>query len=148
CPMCEEAVPIRSTHQMLEHLLSLPAGAEVEVRTPVYKAYGDDYAALFEQIRVNGYRQARIDGKPQDLGDNIELDEDEPHTVEAIIDTFVVGPGIDAQVLKSLEHGLALGDGLLGFHIVKPARLTPKHKKFYEGFGCREHHLVAGEMHQ
>ena len=148
CPICEEAIPVRSAHQMLERLLSLPKGTEVEVRTPVFKAYGDDYAALFEQIRVNGYRRARIDGRPQDLGDNLEVDEDEPHTIEAIIDSFVIGPGIDAQVLKSLEHGLAIGEGLLGFHIVKPARLTAPLKKFYDGFGCRDHHLVAADMHQ
>lgn len=148
CPMCEEPIVIRTAYQMMEHLLSLPPGTEVEVRAPVYKIYGEDYEYLFEQIRVNGYRRARIDGKPADLGDNIELDEDEDHTIEAIIDSFVVGPGIDQQVVTSLEHGLKLGDGLLSFHIVKPKRLTPKLKKFYDGFGCSKHHLVAGEMHQ
>src|SRR6187551_1663165 len=130
CPLCAEAVAVRSPHQMMEHILSLPKGAEVEVRAPVYKIYGEDYQYLLEQIRVNGYRRARIDGKPQDLGDNIELEEDEEHTVEAIIDSFVVGPGIDQQVVTSLEHGLKLGDGLLAFHIVKPKQLTPKLKKF------------------
>ena len=93
------------------------------MRAPVYKIHGEDYDYLFEQIRVNGYRRARIDGKPRDLGDHIELDEDEEHTVEAVIDSFVVGPGIDQQVVTSLEHGLKLGDGLLGFHIVKPKQL-------------------------
>ena len=148
CPMCEEAIVIRSTHQMLEHLLTLPPGTELEVRTPVYKIFGEDYAYLFEQIRVNGYRRARIDGQPRDLGDNIELDEDASHTVEAIVDSVVIAPGIDRQVLTSLEHGLKLGDGLLAFHIVKPTKLTAKHKAFYDGFGCKQHHLVAGEMHQ
>ena len=82
------------------------------MRAPVYKIHGEDYDYLFEQIRVNGYRRARIDGKPRDLGDHIELDEDQAHTVEAVIDSFVVGPGIDQQVVTSLEHGLKLGDGL------------------------------------
>ena len=77
CPLCGEALVIRTPHQMMEHLLSLPRGTEVEVRAPVYKIYGEDYEYLFEQIRVNGYRRARIDGKPRDLGDHIELDEDE-----------------------------------------------------------------------
>lgn len=148
CPMCEEAIVIRSPHQMLEHLLSLPQGTEVEVRAPVYQIHDEDYATLFERIRVNGYRRARIDGQPRDLGDHFELDEEEPHTVEAVIDSFVIGPGIDQQVVKSLEHGLKLGDGLLGFHIVKPKKLTPRLKKFYDGFGCAKHHLVSGEMHQ
>src|SRR5438309_4618289 len=148
CPMCSEALAIRTPHQMMEHLLSLPRGTEVEVRAPVYKIHGEDYDYLFEQIRVNGYRRARIDGKPRDLGDHIELDEDEAKTVEAVIDSFVVGPGIDQQVVTSLEHGLKLGDGLLGFHIVKPKQLGAPHKKFYDGFGCARHRLVAGEMHQ
>ena len=115
---------------MMEHLLSLPRGTEVEVRAPVYKIYGEDYEYLFEQIRVNGYRRARIDGKPRDLGDHIELDEDQAHTVEAVIDSFVVGPGIDQQVVTSLEHGLKLGDGLLGFHIVKPKQPATSTRSF------------------
>ena len=147
CPMCEEEIPIRSPHQMMEHMLSLPKGTEVEVRAPVYKIYGEDYQYLFEQIRVNGYRRARIDGKPRDLGDNIELDDDEEHIVEAVVDSFVIVPGIDQQVVTSLEHGLKLGDGLLGFHVVKPKQPTPALKKFHEGFGCTKHRLVAGVMH-
>ena len=148
CPLCEQPLAIRSSHQMMEHMLSLPVGTEVEVRAPVFKIYGEDYEYLFEQIRVNGYRRARIDGKPCDLGDNIELDEDDEHTIEAIIDTFIVGPKIDAQVVTSLEHGLKLGDGLLSFHITKPVKLTPKLKKFYDGFGCSKHRMVAGDLHQ
>jgi excinuclease ABC subunit A len=146
CPLCGDALVIRTPHQMMEHLLSLPGGTEVEVRAPVYKIHGEDYEYLFELIRVNGYRRARIDGQPRDLGEHIDLDEDEDHTVEAVIDTFVVGPGIDQQVVTSLEHGLKLGDGLLGFHIVKPKQLGARHRKFYDGFGCTRHRLVAGEM--
>jgi excinuclease ABC subunit A len=146
CPLCGEALAIRTPNQMMEHLLSLPQGTEVEVRAPVYKIHGEDYEYLFEQIRVNGYRRARIDGKPRDLGDHIDLDEEEDHSVEAVIDSFVVGPGIDQQVVTSLEHGLKLGDGLLGFHIVKPKHPGAAHKKFYDGFGCARHRLVAGEM--
>ncbi len=146
CALCGEALVIRTPHQMMEHLLSLPRGTAVEVRAPVYKVHGEDYEYLFELIRVNGYRRARIDGKPRDLGEHIDLDEDREHTVEAVIDTFVIGPGIDQQVVTSLEHGLKLGDGLLGFHIVKPKQLGGKHRAFYDGFGCARHRLVAGDM--
>jgi excinuclease ABC subunit A len=146
CPMCGETLVIRTPHQMMEHMLALPKGTEVEVRAPVYKIHGEDYEFLFELIRVNGYRRARIDGKPRDLGEHIELSEDEEHTIEAVVDSFVVGPDIDRQVVTSLEHGLKLGDGLLGFHIVKPKTPGPVHKKFYDGFGCSRHRLVAGTM--
>jgi excinuclease ABC subunit A len=146
CPLCGEALAIRTAYQMMEHLMSLPKGTEVEVRAPVYKIHGEDYDYLFEQIRVNGYRRARIDGKPRDLGDHIALEEDQDHTIEAVIDSFVVAPGIDKQVITSLEHGLKLGDGLLGFYIVKPKQPSAAHKRFYDGFGCVRHRLVAGDM--
>ncbi len=148
CPRCEAPLVIRSAYQMAEHLLSLPAGTEVEVRAPVIKIYGEDYEYLLEQIRVNGYRRARINGELRDLGDHIELDEDEVYRIDAIIDSFVIGKGIDAQVVTALEHGLKLGDGLLSFHITKPKSLTPKHKLFYQGFGCQADFMVAGELHQ
>ncbi|MCA9033724.1 MAG: excinuclease ABC subunit UvrA [Planctomycetaceae bacterium] len=148
CPMCGESIEVRSAHQMAEHLLALPDGTEVEVRAPVNRIFGEDYNYLFEQIRVNGYRHARIDGKSVDLGDNLEFDEDKDHTVEAVIDSFVIERGIDNQLITSLEHGLKLGDGLLSFHILKPKRLSPKLKAFYKGFGCSKHHVVSGELQQ
>ena len=52
CPMCGEALVVRTPHQMMEHMLALPKGTEVEVRAPVYKIHGEDYEFLFEQIRV------------------------------------------------------------------------------------------------
>ncbi len=59
CPYCEKKVPVRTPHQMMEHMLALPNGTEVEVRAPVFKIYGEDYEYTLEQIRVNGYRHAR-----------------------------------------------------------------------------------------
>ncbi|MEL6897549.1 MAG: excinuclease ABC subunit UvrA, partial [Planctomycetota bacterium] len=151
CPLCEQEIEVRTVYQMTERLLTLPTGTEVEVRAPVFKIYGEDYEFLFEQIRVNGYRRARIDGQLRDLGESIELDEDEEHEIHAIIDHFVIDasqPGIEQQMVTSLEHGLKLGDGLLSFHVVKPKRASAKIKSFFEGFGCRQHHLVAGQMNQ
>lgn len=146
CPYCEKPLKVLSPHQMMEHMLALPEGTEVEVRAPVFKIYGEDYEYLFEQIRINGYRRARIDGKEADLGQEITLEEDETHRIEAVVDRFVVEKGIDKQVVASLTHGLELGDGLLSFHIIGR---VPKAKrdKFYKGFGCAEDSVVAGTLH-
>ena len=96
---------------------------------------------------MNGYRRARIDGVPRDLGESIEIDEDEDHTVEAVVDSFVIGPGLDRQVLRSLEHGLKLGDGLIGFHVLTPNLPGAELRAFYDEFGCARHRILAGEMH-
>jgi excinuclease ABC subunit A len=145
CPRCEQPVPTRSTQQMLEHLLHLPRGTEVEVRAPAFEIYGEDWEHVFEEVRLQGYRRARINGTSQDLGSHLELSEEAHLWVEAIIDRFVIGPGIDRQVLASLEHGLKVGDGFLSFH---PEGLAADAlKRFWKNFGCAEHHLLSVTLH-
>ncbi|MCI0537008.1 MAG: excinuclease ABC subunit UvrA, partial [Verrucomicrobiales bacterium] len=145
CPRCEQPVPTRSLQQMLEHLLRLPRGSEVEVRAPVFEIFGEDWEQVFEQVRLQGYRRVRIDGVLQDLGSHLELSEEEHPWVEAVIDRFVIGPGIDRQVLASLEHGLKVGDGFLSFH---PEGVSQSALKgFRRDFGCGEHHLISATLH-
>jgi excinuclease ABC subunit A len=145
CPRCEQPVPTRSLHQMLEHLLRLPSGTEVEVRAPVFEIFGEDWEQTFEEVRLQGYRRVRVDGVLKDLGSPLDLSEEEHPWVEAIIDRFVIGPGVDRQVLASLEHGLKVGDGFLSFH---PEGLSTKAgRQFRIGFGCAEHHLLSATLH-
>ena len=145
CPRCEQPVATRSPQQMLEHLLLLPCGTEVEVRAPVFEIFGEDWEYVFEQVRLQGYRRVRVDGVQKDLGTHLELSEEEHPWVEAIIDRFVIEPGIDRHVLASLEHGLKVGDGFLSFHPEGVSRATSK--SFWKDFGCAEHHLISVSLH-
>src|SRR5206468_7142587 len=42
CPRTGEPAPSRTSNQILEAILSLPEGAEVELRAPVFKVYGEE----------------------------------------------------------------------------------------------------------
>src|SRR5689334_24164374 len=56
CPRTGEAVPSRSSSQIVEAILSLPDGAAVELRAPVFKVYGEDLEFVFTEIRKKGCR--------------------------------------------------------------------------------------------
>ena len=146
CPRCEQKLTVRTPHQMVERMLSLPEGTEVEVRAPVSKIFGEDYEYLIDQIRTNGYRQARIDGKAKDLGEELSLDEEKEYRIDAVIDCFVIEHGIEKQMLASLEHGLELGDGMLSFHVTSKLSKA-KVQAFAKDFGCKKCQIVAGSMH-
>src|SRR5438128_5228581 len=47
CPRTGEPAPSRSSSQILEAILSLPEGAEVELRAPVFKVYGEELDFVF-----------------------------------------------------------------------------------------------------
>ena len=149
CPYCQQEIAYRTPYQMTEHLLSLPPGAEVEVRAPVFKVYGEDYGFLFDDIRTKGYRRVRIEGDLYDLSEEIELEEDIDYHIEAVIDTFVVREGLDKQIQASLEHGLVVGENFLSFHLQNPEITTAARvRAFYQGFGCPEHRLSMAELTQ
>src|SRR5258707_7611334 len=42
CPRTGEPVPSRTSSQILEAILALPDGTEIELRAPVFKVYGED----------------------------------------------------------------------------------------------------------
>src|SRR5437773_11855920 len=57
CPRTGEPTPSRSASQILEAILSLPAGAEIELRAPLFKVYGDDLHFVFTEVRKQGCRR-------------------------------------------------------------------------------------------
>src|SRR5881392_3198835 len=74
CPRTGEPVPSRTSSQILEAILSLPEGAEVELRAPVFPIYGEDLDVLFAEVRKKGCRRMIIDGKAVDLADRVDVD--------------------------------------------------------------------------
>ncbi len=125
CPYCGREVPVRTVKGMLDHLMSLPEGTEVEIRAPVFKFYGEDWAYLFDDVRSKGYRRVYIDGKLADTSQALELDEDESFRIEVLVDRFAIRPGMDKQVQASLEHGLLIGEGFISLHIPAPTPAPP-----------------------
>src|SRR5690349_14721484 len=90
CPRSGEPAPIRRSSQILEAILSLPEGAEVELRAPVFKIYGEELEVVFSEVRKKGCRRLIVDGKTSDLADKSELDAADVEHLEAIVDRFVV----------------------------------------------------------
>ena len=51
CPRTGETTPSRSSSQIVEAILSLPKGAQIELRAPVFKVYGEDLDERFEEFK-------------------------------------------------------------------------------------------------
>src|SRR6476619_7797343 len=69
CPRTREATPSRTASQILEAILSLPNGAEIELRAPVYKIYVEELDVVVSEVRKKGCRQLIVDGRPIDLSE-------------------------------------------------------------------------------
>jgi excinuclease ABC subunit A len=146
CPFCPAEVPIRTRNQIVEQLLSLPHGAVVELRAPLFKVYGEDLEFLFAEVRKKGYRRVVIDGVLTDISEELSRDEEAVREMEAVIDRFVIRPGIDKQLAVAVENALAAGERFLRVDLANADEHPERAAAFYRSFGCPEHHLLMGDL--
>jgi excinuclease ABC subunit A len=145
CPRTGEPTPSRTASQILEAVLSLPEGVEIELRAPVFKVYGEELDFVFTEVRKKGCRRLIIDGKPVDLAAQVELDESKVQHMDAVVDRFVVSRKHEKAIKAGIASTLLVGDGLLQVHLVKGASKAET-ERFYAGLCSGTHHFVYGDI--
>ncbi|SPE42326.1 UvrABC system protein A [Candidatus Sulfopaludibacter sp. SbA3] len=145
CPRTGEPAPSRSASQILEAILSLPEGTEIELRAPVFPQYGEDLDFVFTEVRKKGCRTLIIDGKPVDISAQVELDESKVKDMDAVVDRLVVGRKHEKAIKAAIAATLLVGDGLLQVQILKGAAKAEA-ERFYRGLCSKTHHLVYGDI--
>src|SRR5262249_20358915 len=145
CPRTDEPVPTRTPAQILEAILALPDGAEVELRAPVFKVYGEELDFVFTEVRKKGCRRLIIDGKLVDIADNVELEESDGRTMDAVVDRFVVGRRHEKSIKAGIAAALLVGDGLAAVHVVKGASKSAA-AEFYRSSVSETHRFFYGSV--
>ena len=145
CPRSGEYVPSRSASQILDAIMSLPEGTEIELRAPIFKIYGEDLEFVFTEVRKKGCRRLIVDGKALDISEEVVVDEASVRDIDAIVDRFVVSKRHEKAIRAGIAATLLVGDGLLLAHVVKGASKAEANK-FYERLCSRTHHFVYGEI--
>ena len=143
CPRTGEHVLSRSPNQILEAILSLPLGAEIEMRAPVFKVYGEELDFVFTEVRKKGCRFLVIDGKRVDISNELSIDEDDVHDMDAVVDRFVVGPLHEKAIKAGIAATLLVGDGLMRIEVLKGASRAET-ERFHSALCSPAHHLVYG----
>jgi excinuclease ABC subunit A len=145
CPRTGEPTPNRTASQILEAILQLPEGAEVELRAPVFKVYGEELDFVLTEVRKKGCRRMIVDGREVDISAEVQLDESQIHDMDAVVDRVVVGRRHEKAIKAAIAATLLVGDGLLRVEIVKRARKAEA-ERFHRGLTSATHHFVYGEI--
>ncbi len=145
CPRTGEPTPARSASQILEAILSLPEGAEVELRAPVFKVYGEELEFVFTDIRKKGCRRLIVDGRAVDISAEVDLDESKVEHMDAVVDRFVVSRKHEKAIKAGIAATLLVGDGLLQVEVIKGASKAEV-QRFYAGVCSATHHFVYGDV--
>ncbi len=145
CPRTGELTPSRTASQILEAILALPEGTEIELRAPVFQQYGEELDFVLTEVRKKGCRILIIDDKPVDISAEVELDESKVKEMDAVVDRFTVGRKHEKAIKAGIAATLLVGDGLLQVQIVKGAGKAEA-ERFYRGLCSKTHHFVYGDI--
>ncbi len=87
CPNCGRPVAAQTREQIVARVLEeLPAGTSFLVLAPVVRGQKGEYKDLFAELARAGYVRARVNGQVVNLSDDLSLDRQIKHQIEAVID--------------------------------------------------------------
>ena len=113
CPQCRQPIRSQSIHDMLESLLGRQEGEKVLLLAPLVKQKKGQHEQIFQRLRKEGFVRVRVDGEIHQLSEEITLDKNKHHFIEAVVDRLVIKPTIRRRLDESISTAVALGGGTM-----------------------------------
>jgi excinuclease ABC subunit A len=118
CPDCEIPIGTQTSDEIIDKVMSRPAGTKLYLMAPLEIHVGERYEALWEEMRGSGYVRMRVDGVTHSIDRPPQIDRRRKHAIEVIVDRATVRPDARSRIADSIESALSLGRGVLHVAIV------------------------------
>lgn len=113
CPICHKEVSRRSVEDIVNEVMKLPLGSKLMLLAPIVQAKKGEFAHLPEQYGSKGFSRVRIDGIVYAFDEFPELNKNERHDIELVIDRFILSPEQESRISGSIEQALNIGQGII-----------------------------------
>lgn len=113
CYKCGSAVSSQTSDQMINHLLKLPEGTQIQILSPLVRERKGEHKDIFERIKREGFVRVKVNGIIHDVNQKIKLDKKSKHNIEVVIDRLKMKNGIESRLADSMELALNLADGIV-----------------------------------
>ncbi len=90
CPKCGREIERQTVQQIVDQVMAMPDGTRLLVLGPLIKDRKTEGDRVFEGARKQGFVRVRVDGVQYDLSEAPTLDKYKRHTIEVVVDRFVV----------------------------------------------------------
>lgn len=113
CPICHKEVSRRSVEDIVNEVMKLPLGSKLMLLAPIVSAKKGEFLHISEQYLAKGFSRVRVDGIIYALDEFPELNKNERHDIEIVVDRFVLSPELYSRISGSIEQALELGQGII-----------------------------------
>jgi excinuclease ABC subunit A len=149
CPKCDRPISRVSLDHIVDEILQLPDGTRLLVLGPVLRDRKGEGETFFHAARKAGFSRVRVNGTLYDLDDAPKLDKKKRHSIEVVVDRFIVRRPVDekgkplppedrSRLSDSVETALKLGEGLviISSAAAEGSKPTFEERLFSEKLGC------------
>lgn len=112
CPKHKQTLQAQTISQMVDGVLQLEPGSKLLLLAPVVKNRKGEHVKLFQDLQVQGFVRARVNGEVYELSEVPALDLHKKHTIEVVVDRLKVRDDIKLRLAESFETAVRLSDGL------------------------------------
>ncbi len=110
CSVCGKAVARQTTDVIVDQILKLPKDTKLMILAPIIVAKKGQFEHIPEMYQRQGYTRARVDGVIYSLDEFPELEKQQKHTIEIIVDRLVVEPNEPSRLTQSVEQSFSIAD--------------------------------------
>ncbi|HEX7970895.1 MAG TPA: hypothetical protein VF501_01545, partial [Thiobacillus sp.] len=92
-PQCPEhgiTLAAQTVSQMVDAVLALPEDTKLMILAPLVVGRKGENLELFAELRAQGFVRVRVDGKVHEIDAVPKLDKNKKHTIEVVVDRYVV----------------------------------------------------------
>jgi len=141
CPKCGREIKRQTVDEMVDKITTLEEGTKFQILAPVVRGRKGRHEKVLEAAKRSGYVRVRIDGNMYDLSEQIELEKNNKHNIEIIIDRLSMREGIEKRLNDSVDNALKLGKGLMIVDVIGGKEMT-----FSQHFACPDCDISIDEI--
>ncbi len=142
CPKCGKEITQQSVDQIVDQIMELPERSKIMILAPIIRGRKGTHEKVLENIKKQGFVRARIDGEIYDLTeDEIKLEKNIKHNIEAVVDRIIVKNGIEGRLTDSIETSLKMAEGLVLVNII-----GEEDRLYSEHFACADCGISIDEL--
>ncbi len=112
CPVCNSEITSESIAKMHDRIMEMK-GAQIIFLSPLVEDQKGWHRQHILEAKKNGFRRLRIDGQIMLMEEveKLELNKQQKHSIEIVVDRIGITPENKKRVLDSLETSLKFGNG-------------------------------------
>ena len=141
CPKCGREIRQQTVDQMVDQVLALPERTRIQVLAPVIRGRKGEHVKVLEDLKRDGYVRVRIDGEMRELDEEIHLEKNKKHTIEAVVDRLVVREGMNKRLTDSLETAMKVSGGLIVLDVIDGEEML-----FSQNYACPDCGISLEEL--